>query len=107
MKTLDKKNQKEQLVPEPTKPNSLINGNRAKYLAELFAARAKSYLGDIDLPNEVILPTTRDLKRARVTLSELSQLDEKPYALLPHDLASRSHWFMRRFRNSGGWRYLE
>lgn len=33
-------------------------------------------------------------------------LDERPFAYLPHHQAAQIHYFMRRFRNSGGWRYI-
>jgi len=33
-------------------------------------------------------------------------LDERPFAYLPHHQAAQIHYFMRRFRNSGGWKYI-
>jgi hypothetical protein len=90
-------------IPEPTKPNNTLTPNRATYLAELFAEKAKVYTGDIELPHDVISSTCKELRKAKVTIHELTQLDERPYAVIPHDLATRSHWFMRRFRSSGGW----
>lgn len=93
-------------VTEPTKPNLAISKQRATYLAELFAKTAKAYTGDIELPPEIISNVSKDLRKVRATANELLQLDERPYAVIPHDLATRSHWFMRRFRNSGGWNSL-
>jgi hypothetical protein len=92
------------VIPPQTKPNALMDQTRGKYLAELFAAKAKVYTGDVDLPPATIASMARELRKAKATILELTQLDEKPYAVIPHDLATRSHWFMRRFRNSGGWR---
>jgi len=33
-------------------------------------------------------------------------LDEKPFAYLPHHQANQIQYFMRRFRNSGGWKLI-
>jgi hypothetical protein len=90
------------LTPTPT--NEAIKPARAKQIAEIFAGYAGKYTGDILLPRGVISDVTKDLKKIKVNAPELIQLDERPYAHLSHDIASQSHWFMRRFRNSDGWR---
>ena len=33
-------------------------------------------------------------------------LDEKPFAFLQHHEANQIQYFMRRFRNSGGWKLV-
>lgn len=90
----------------PTEPNEFIKSARAKQLAEIFSAKAQPYTGDIVLPSDIIITLCRELRKVRANISELTQLDERPYAILPHDLATRSHWFMRRFKTSGGWQNI-
>lgn len=84
-------------------PNNLTN-KRAKEIALIFSQYAEKYTGDITLPRNITGKIQKDLKSLGVKLYELDQLDQRPYAYLPHDLASRAHWLMRRFRNSEGWR---
>jgi hypothetical protein len=91
-------------TPDPTPANSTIKMARARTIAAIFISHGEKYIGDIELPNNVVNAVSRDLFKLKVNRNELSQLDEKPYAFLSHDQASQSHWFMRRFRNSGGWR---
>jgi len=80
---------------------------RPEKIALIFELYAKNYTGGIDLEPQLLNQISRDLSRAKVTLEELTQLDERPYALLNTQLASQTHWFMRRFRNSGGWPRVE
>jgi hypothetical protein len=89
---------------KPTGPNEGLKPPRAKQIANVFAQYAIKYTGDIILPKETIFNLTKDLKKIKVNTPELIALDERPYAYLSHDLASQSHWFMRRFRNSEGWK---
>ena len=87
-----------------TPANGIVSPSRAKEIAAIFIKYAEKYTGDIILPKDTIFSVTKDLKKIKVTGSELEQLDQRPYAYLSHDQASQSHWFMRRFRNSDGWR---
>jgi hypothetical protein len=87
-----------------TPTNGIVSPSRAKEIAAVFIKYAEKYTGDILLPKDTIFSVTKDLKKIKVTGSELEQLDQRPYAYLSHDQASQSHWFMRRFRNSDGWR---
>jgi hypothetical protein len=104
MKPQKQTSPKPQTKIEPTKEGQFIKADRAKLIAEVFSNKASGYTGDIVLPIEIITEVNKSLRKLKVNLLELTQLDEKPYAVLPHDLATRSHWFMRRFRTSGGWR---
>jgi hypothetical protein len=88
----------------PTPPNQAIKTTRAKEIAKVFIAYGEKYTGDILLPRDIINRVEKDLKKLKVNTSELQQLDLRPYAYLPHDMASQAHWFMRRFRNSDGWK---
>lgn len=91
------------MIQTPTIKNQNVSGTRAKEIASVFSQYAEKYTGDILLPRNIISKLQKDLKALKVKVYELDQLDQRPYAYLPHDLASRSHWFMRRFRNSEGW----
>jgi hypothetical protein len=87
-------------------PTSITQA-RAEKIAQIFERFAKHYAGGIELDIPLLNQISRDLAREKVTTEELTQLDERPYALLSSNLASQSHWFMRRFRNSGGWKRVE
>lgn len=89
---------------KPTATNQQVTPTRAKQIAAVFIQYAEKYTGDVLLPRNLLSSVTKDLKQIKVNSPELIQLDERPYAYLSHDLASQSHWFMRRFRNSEGWR---
>jgi len=91
-------------TPTPTPLNQQMKPDRSKQIASIFIQYAEKYTGDILLPRELVSTVTRELKRIKVNVPELIQLDERPYTYLSHDQASQSHWFMRRFRNSDGWR---
>jgi len=83
--------------------NTRLTPNRAEKIAQIFERFAKHYTGGIELDIQLLNQISKDLSREKVTPDELTQLDERPYALLSSQLASQTHWFMRRFRNSGGW----
>lgn len=87
--------------------SSTITSVRAEKIAQIFERFAKHYTGGIELDIPMLNQVSRDLAREKVTTNELTQLDERPYALLASQLASQSHWFMRRFRHSGGWKRVE
>lgn len=89
---------------KPTAPNQQLNPNRAKQIANVFIQYASKYTGDILLPRELIFDVAKDLKKIKVNTNELVQLDERPYTYLSQEIASQSHWFMRRFRASEGWK---
>jgi len=84
-----------------------MNTQRAEKIAQIFERFAKHYTGGIELDIPLLNQISKDLAKEKVTTAELTQLDERPYALLSSQLASQSHWFMRRYRNSGGWKRVE
>jgi hypothetical protein len=102
------------------KANDILQYKRARDMALLFKKHADSYKPfwdiapsdmkecPVTLPEETIFSVAKDLNEAGFTLSEISQFDEKPYYfIMDTKKVGEIHWFMRRFRNSGGWKHIK
>lgn len=48
-------------------------------------------------------PSDAPLCCGQAVYNAVYMLDEKPFMYLPHHEANQIQYFMRRFRNSGGW----
>ena len=96
-----------QLTPRYT---DTLSYKRARDMAQLFQKHADTYANDgpVTLPEETILSVASDLNEAGFTLSEVSLFDERPYYfLMDTKKVAGIHWFIRRFRNSGGWHHIK
>jgi len=51
-------------------------------------------------------PSAAALNCGQAVYNAVYMLDEKPFMYLPHHQANQIHYFMRRFRNSGGWKLI-
>lgn len=51
-------------------------------------------------------PSGTPLTCGQTVYNAVYMLDEKPFMYLPHHEANQIHYFMRRFRNSGGWKLI-
>jgi hypothetical protein len=51
-------------------------------------------------------PSAAPLNCGQAVYNALYMLDEKPFMHLPHHEANQIQYFMRRFRNSGGWKLI-
>lgn len=76
----------------------------------VFRKHADAYRNDgpVTLPEETMVQVAADLNAAGYTVNEIAQLDEKPYYfIMDMKKVGAIHWFMRRFRNSGGWKMIK
>lgn len=51
-------------------------------------------------------PSATPLTCGQAVYNAVYMLDEKPFMYLPHHQANQIQYFMRRFRNSGGWKLI-
>jgi hypothetical protein len=51
-------------------------------------------------------PSGAALTCGQAVYNAVYMLDERPFAYLPHHQANQIQYFMRRFRNSGGWKLI-
>lgn len=51
-------------------------------------------------------PSAAALNCGQAVYNAVYMLDERPFAYLPHHQANQIQYFMRRFRNSGGWKLI-
>lgn len=51
-------------------------------------------------------PSATPLTCGQAVYNAVYMLDEKPFSYLPHHQANQIQYFMRRFRNSGGWNLI-
>ena len=82
----------------------------AREMAAIFKTHADKYdnAGPVTLPDQTIAEVAADLNEAGFTINQIGQFDEKPYYfIMDTKKVGEIHWFMRRFRNSGGWRAIK
>ena len=90
--------------------NGVLKYQRAREMSLLFKKHADAYGNDapVTLSEDTIDEVAADLNEAGFTTSEVAQFDEKPYYfIMDTKKVDEIHWFMRRFRNSGGWYRLK
>lgn len=76
-------------------------------VADVFLKHEAAYdREDVILPDQLVREIAADLHALRDLINVYNavyMLDEKPFLHLPHHQANQLQYFMRRFRNSGGW----
>jgi hypothetical protein len=80
-------------------------------IANVFLKHEAAYSsnGPISLSDDLVQDIAADLHALRDPINVYNavyMLDEKPFMYLPHHEANQIQYFMRRFRNSGGWKLV-
>lgn len=82
-------------------------------VADVFLKHEESYDGAVlehcTLSDQLLQDIAADLHALRDSIhvyNAVYMLDEKPFMYLPHHQANQIQYFMRRFRNSGGWNLI-
>jgi hypothetical protein len=79
-------------------------------VANVFLKHEAEYdRADVTLPEQLVRDIADDLLALHDLIkvyNAVYMLDEKPFAFLPHHEANQIQYFMRRFRNSGGWKLI-
>ena len=80
--------------------SSMISTTLSDDLLQAIAADLHAL--DDPLPSPSRTPTNC----GQAVYNAVYMLDEKPFMYLPHHEANQIQYFMRRFRNSGGWKLI-
>jgi hypothetical protein len=88
-------------------PQHTLTNKLAAAIAEIFF-RHKDLIYNTATPDQLITPTavatlTKDFLAAGHPPAAISELDEKPYYFLHHQLAEQIAPISRRYRNNHGW----